>query len=75
VIVEDGGREEVIGGSCDGRADDASAAEHDKHDAAAAAAAAAAADEDADESVTPHSADLSLDTPKSYMSATGQLLF
>jgi hypothetical protein len=62
VIVEGNGRVEVI--SSDAAAPDACVDEHQRPDEGAA--------DDDSSSPTPFSADLSLDTPKSYMSATGQ---
>ncbi len=62
VIVESGGRVEVISGDTE-LMDDLSTAGHQP-----LGQEAAESDDDAN---TPYSADLSLDTPKSYMSATG----
>ncbi len=65
VIVESCGRVEVIGGDA-GPMGELSSVEHlpDGQEAA----------ESDDDAKTPFSADLSLDTPKSYMSATGDYL-
>ena len=65
IIVESGGRVEVIGGDA-GPMGELSTVEH-----LPAGQEAAESDDDAK---TPFSADLSLDTPKSYMSATGDYL-
>ena len=66
VIVESSGRVEVIGSN----SNETSTVEHEPQGPEEeAGVAAAASDDDAN---TPFSADLSLDTPKSYMSATGR---
>lgn len=71
MIVEVGGRVEVISGGGEQMALPPTVEHPGGEGAAGVAGAGGVVSENDDDTHTPFSADLSLDTPKSYMSATG----